>query len=197
MRWYAELGSVRTRQIAGDLLLLAWTWIWWRVADRFRELISALAEPGRQIERGGDRFADGLTDAADRIGGVPLAGDALRAPFETLARAADAIAGAGATQQQVVADLANWSFWLVLLIPVLGLGLPYLLLRLYRARQAGMAARLRASGDLQLLAVRAAANRSLRSILRVSDSPGRDLTEGRPEALAGLELRQLGLRAPT
>ncbi|MDX1619593.1 MAG: hypothetical protein R3320_01285 [Nitriliruptorales bacterium] len=193
MRWYAERSPVRARQILGDLLLVAWGWVWWRIATHFRDLIEALTVPGEQIEAGGERFASGLTDVASRVGEVPLAGDALRAPFEALAGAADSIAGAGVAQQQVVHDLAAWSFWLLLLVPLLMLGIPYVAFRLYRARQAAFASRLRESGDLHLLAVRAAANRSLASIMRVSEHPGRDLQERRPEALAGLELRQLGL----
>lgn len=194
MRWYGELGATRMRQIAGDLLLLAWAWLWWRLASRFRELVSALATPGERIESGGDRLAGGLADVADRVGDVPLAGDALRVPFEALSSAAEAIADAGATQQQVVLDLATWSFWLLLILPVLAVALPYLALRVQRARQAAVAVRLRATGDLHLLAVRAAANRPLARILEATDAPGRDLQEGRPDALAALELRSLGLR---
>ncbi|MDX1659516.1 MAG: hypothetical protein R3343_11900 [Nitriliruptorales bacterium] len=197
MRWYGELAGARTRQILGDLLLVGWVWLWWRIATRFRDLVAALAEPGAKIESGGTRFATGLGDVADRVGDVPLAGEVLRAPFEALADAAGVIAAAGETQQQVVFDLASWSFWLLLVVPVLAIAVPYLSHRVSRARQASIAARLRETGDLQLLALRAAANRSLSTLVRASEAPGRDLLEGRPEALARIELRHLGLRTPT
>lgn len=195
MRWYAELPQVRFRQVLGDLAVVLWVWLWWRVAARFRDLVAALAGPGRQIERGGDRFADGLGSVADRVGDVPLAGPSLRAPFEALASAATNIRDAGVAQQALVHELATWSFWLLLLLPALGLGLPYLLRRLRRAAEAAEAAALRDEGQLQVLAVRAAAHRSLRSIRRASPAPGEDLLRGRVDALAGLELRELGLRA--
>lgn len=194
MRWYAELPHVRIRQVLADLALAVWVWLWWRIASGFRDLVAALAEPGRQLARGGDRFADGLGNVAERVGDVPLAGSSLRAPFEALASAATGIRDAGIAQQQLVHELASWSFWLLLLLPALGLGLPYVFLRLRRGREAADAAALRDSGQLHVLAVRAAAHRSLRSIRRVSRTPGEDLLTGRGEALAALELRELGLR---
>lgn len=197
MRWYAELPRRRLWQVLGDLALLVWAWVWWQIASQFRGLVEALAVPGERIESGGERFASGLRAVADRVGDVPLAGDALRSPFSALADAAGAIADAGVTQQEVVLELASWSFWLLLLVPVVMVAVPYVVLRVHRARQTAAAVRLRASGDLHLLALRAATRRPLRDILAVTETPGPDLREGRPEALAALELRQLGLGPTT
>ena len=72
--------------------------------------------------------------------------------------------------------------------------------RLRWAREAGAAARLRSgSPDLELFAVRALAHRPLVELARLGPDPAgadRRNEPGAVEALAGLELTALGLRAP-
>ncbi|MDQ6650632.1 MAG: hypothetical protein M3Z02_11060, partial [Actinomycetota bacterium] len=73
--------------------------------------------------------------------------------------------------------------------------------RLRWAREAGAAARLRAGSlNLELFAVRALAQRPLVELARLGPDPAGAYRRNEPvvvEALAGLELMALGLRAPT
>jgi hypothetical protein len=106
------------------------------------------------------------------------------------------LADAGATQQEVVHQLALWLGVLVAAVPIIALLLVWLPRRVAWAREAGAASRLRLDGaDLELFALRAVANRSLRDLHRVTPDPAGALRGGEFEALADLELRALGLRA--
>ena len=100
------------------------------------------------------------------------------------------------TQQEVVHQLALWLGVLVAAVPIIALLLVWLPRRISWAREAGAASRLRLDGaDLELFALRAVANRSLRDLHRVTPDPAGALRAGEHHALADLELRALGLRA--
>jgi hypothetical protein len=96
-----------------------------------------------------------------------------------------------------VRQLALWLGVVVAAVPVIALLLAWLPRRVTWMREAGAASRLRLDGaDLELFAIRAVANRPLRQLHRVSPDPAGDLRAGEFQALADLELRALGLRAP-
>jgi hypothetical protein len=95
----------------------------------------------------------------------------------------------------VVHDLALWLGVLVAAVPVAALLVMWLPGRVAWAREAGAASRLRMGGaDLELFALRAVANRSLRELYRVTNDPAGALRSGDYAGLAALELRSLGLR---
>ena len=48
MKLYADTSVRRTLQIAGDLALVAWIWVWIVVAQKVHEATLGLATPGRQ-----------------------------------------------------------------------------------------------------------------------------------------------------
>ena len=158
--------------------------------------VSGLAAPGRELERAGGGLSGGLSDAADRADGVPLVGGGLRAPLDAAAGAGDALARAGAAQQEAVGTLAlcwrccspgsrrcgRWDAGC-------------------RAGCAGAASRraARLRDDVELLALRAAPHRPLVELARPGPEPVAAWRRGDPgaaEALAALELRAAGLRAP-
>jgi hypothetical protein len=196
VKLYAETAGLRARQLLGDLATLAWTVAWVAAGLALYRLVERLAVPGARVEQAGSDFAGDVAVIQERIGRVPVVGDQLQGPFGRLAGTGRTLAEAGATQQEVVHQLALWLGVVVAAVPVVALLLVWLPRRVAWAREAGAASRLRTDGaDLELFAIRAVANRPLRELRRVSADPAGALRAGEHEALAGLELRALGLRA--
>lgn len=193
--WYAETTARRARQVLADLAMLVWTWVWWRVGRAAHDLVAALGAPGRGLESSGDQLAATFRDIADTIEGTPLVGGALGSPFEELGATATAIAGVGAAQDAAAAALADWVFALVVLLPVVTVGLVWLVVRVRGARRTALARQLREHGMDDLLALRALATRPLRDLLTATADPAGAWRAGDTGALADLELRRLGLRA--
>jgi hypothetical protein len=196
VKLYAETARLRARQLLGDLATLAWTAAWVAAGLTLYRLVERLAVPGARVEQAGSDFAGDVAEIQQRIGRVPVVGDQLQGPFGRLAGTGRALAEAGATQQEVVHQLALWLGVVVAAVPVVTLLLVWLPRRVAWAREAGAASRLRMDGaDLELFAIRAVANRPLRELRRVSADPAGALRAGEHQALADLELRALGLRA--
>lgn len=195
MKWYADSGSLRTRQLLTDLAVAVWVLLWIRIGLRLHDAVQRLAAPGRELQEAGVGLSGGLGRAADRADDVPLLGGGLRAPLDAAAGAGDALARAGSAQQDAVGTLA-----LVLALLLAGLPIAWALqrwlpARLGWARQAGAAAALR--GDVELFALRAAVHRPLEELARLGPDPVGRWRRGEPgaaEALADLELQSLGLR---
>ncbi|MEE6258690.1 hypothetical protein [Plantactinospora sonchi] len=199
MRIYADRFPTAARQLLTDLLVVIWVYLWIRAAMWLHDLVARLAVPGQKLEGAGGGLADNLADAGGKVGRVPVVGDELTAPFERAAGAARAMADAGRDQQELVGDLAL-ALSLALLVFPLGLVLfGWLPLRLRWLRRASVARALRsAPAGRDLLALRALASQPLRRLSRI----GPDVVEAwrrgddaTVDALAGLELRSLGLRA--
>ena len=195
MKLYAETSGLRARQVLGDLAMVAWTAAWvWAGVTLYR-LVDKLAVPGARLEQAGGGFAGDVAEIQQKVGRVPLVGGELQGPFGRLAGVGQTLADAGATQQQVVHQLALWLGVLVAAVPIVTLLLAWLPRRVSWAREAGAASRLRLAGaDLELFALRAVANRPLRQLHRVTPDPAGALRAGEYGALADLELRALGLR---
>jgi hypothetical protein len=195
VKLYAETAGLRARQLLGDLATLAWTAAWVAAGLTLYRLVERLAVPGARVEQAGSDFAGDVAEIQQRIGRVPVVGDQLQGPFGRLAGTGRTLAEAGATQQEVVHQLALWLGVVVAAVPVVTLLLVWLPRRVAWAREAGAASRLRMDGaDLELFAIRAVANRPLRELRRVSADPAGALRAGEHHALADLELRALGLR---
>jgi hypothetical protein len=195
VKLYAETARLRARQLLGDLATLAWTAAWVAAGLTLYRLVERLAVPGARVEQAGSDFAGDVAEIQQRIGRVPVVGDQLQGPFGRLAGTGRTLAEAGATQQEVVHQLALWLGVVVAAVPVVTLLLVWLPRRVAWAREAGAASRLRMDGaDLELFAIRAVANRPLRELRRVSADPAGALRAGEHQALADLELRALGLR---
>jgi hypothetical protein len=159
-------------------------------------LVGKLAVPGARLEQAGGGFAGDVAEIQQKVGRLPVVGGDLQGPFGRLAGVGRTLADAGATQQQVVHQLATWLGVLVAAVPIAALLVAWLPRRVAWAREAGAASRLRLAGaELELFALRAVANRPLRELHRVTPDPAGALRAGEYEALADLELRALGLRA--
>jgi hypothetical protein len=196
VKLYAETAGLRTRQLVGDLAVLAWTAAWVAAGVALNRLVEKLAVPGERVEQAGGSFAGDIAEIQQKVGRLPVVGDELQDPFGRLAGVGRTLAAAGVTQQEVVHQLALWLGVVVAVVPIVALLLVWLPSRVSWAREAGAASRLRMDGaDLELFALRAVANRPLRDLHRVTPDPAGDLRAGEYQDLADLELRALGLRA--
>jgi hypothetical protein len=195
VKLYAETARLRARQLLGDLGVVAWVALWVAAGIALYRLVEQLAVPGRTLEQAGDAFAGDIGAIQERVGRIPAVGDDLEEPFGRLGEVGRTLAEAGVTQQEVVHQLALWLGVVVAAVPVVALLLVWLPHRLAWAREAGAASRLRLGGaNLELFAIRAVANRSLRELHRVTPDPAGALRAGEFDALAEVELRALGLR---
>jgi hypothetical protein len=143
-------------------------------------------------------MAGGLADAGNQVHRVPVGGDALAAPFNRAADGARSIAAAGRQQVEIAHDMAWILALLLLAVPVALVLLGWLPWRLRWIRRASSASGLRRYPPGQdLLALRALANQPLRRLSTVDEDPVAAWRRGDTAvvaALAGLELRRLGLR---
>lgn len=197
MRLYAQTATRRSSQVLGDLGLVVWCAVWIMVARFVHGLVAALAGPGRSLEAAGQDLASSMQEAAEAAGSVPVAGDALRAPFELARNVGTTLQDAGTSQQEAVATLAFWLAFVLAAIPIAWALVRVVPARLRWVREAA-AARV-VIDDMELFALRALQRRPLRQLATVGPAPATAWKAGDPTvttALAALELRSLGLRLP-
>lgn len=201
MKLYADAPAHRLRQVTGDLLVVAWVWVWIRLASVVHDATLSLARPGEEISQAGNGLAARLRAAGAAVEGVPVVGDEIRAPFDGAGGAAQRIAAAGDAQVEAVGDLAFWLRLCVAAIPILLALAVYLPLRWRFVREATAGARfVDSSQDLDLFALRAMARQPMHRLARISDDPAGAWRAGDPDVihrLAALELRESGLRMPS
>lgn len=200
MRLYASSPVLRSRQVAADLGLLAWLLLWVLVARAVHESVLVLVEPGRAVEDLGASVAGSMGSAADAARGVPLVGEELAGPFESLSSAGGDVGGAGRSAQDAVDTLATVLAVVLVALPVGWLLLRWLPWRLAWLRDSRAAGRLLAgTPDLEILAARALARSDLPTLAALPEGTGERWRKGDPaavHALAALELRRLGLTSP-
>ena len=179
---YAEVPRVRLRQVLLDAGVALWVVVRTWVARGLYELVERLEGPGRSLEDAGTRIAGWRVPLLDRrLGPITSGGEAIQR--------------AGTAQQDTVHTLALWLGVLVAVGPILWLLARYLPGRVRWAREATAASRIRAEGPaLQLFALRALTNRPLVELRQTGPDPAGDYERGDFEALANLELTELGLR---
>ena len=198
MRLYADSPTVRARQVAADLGMVAWLVLWVLVARTVHGAVLALAEPGRAVEDLASSVADSMASAAEAAEDVPLVGDELADPFDALGSAGDSVGGAGQAAQDAVGTLATVLAVVLVLLPVGWALLRWLTWRLGWARAAGAARRL-AAADPDVLAARALATAPLSRLAALPPGTADGWRAGDPAAtrtLAAVELERLGLPAP-
>jgi len=214
VRLYADRPDRRLRQLGTDLLMGVWVVVWVAVARAVHRGVLALAAPGDSVASLGRSIASSMGSAATAAGRVPVAGKALATPLSALGDAGNQVSSAGREASSSVHTLAAVLAVVLVVLPVgwaLGRWLPG---RLRWSREATAAGRLVSGGrsraepgsgasapapDLELLAARAVATAPLPELARLPAGTGAGWRAGDPDAvaaLAGLELRRLGLRAP-
>ncbi len=184
-------------QLVSDVVAITWTALWVWIGMAVYSAVAAVAEAGRRVESGASDLAGNLDSAGQRADRIPLLGDALSTPLSAAGSAAHDIAGAG----QSLDTAASWLAWLLAFavagFPILALAVPWLVLRLRFARRKHTIVGLAATpAGVQLLALRALANRPLRRLVSVSPDPVGAWRREDPYAIAGLaalELRAAGV----
>ncbi len=198
MKIYADRFPRFLLQVVTDLFVIAWVYFWIRAAFWLHDQVEKLGVPGQKLEGAGTALAENLAEAGSKVGGVPLVGDELTAPFEKAAGAARSVAEAGQSQQDVVGDLALALAVLTAVLPILFVLLLWLPLRARWIRRATAASRVRRSpAGRDLLALRALATQPLSKLAKLGPDVAeswRASDDSTVEALAALELKSLGLR---
>lgn len=201
MKLYADTPIRRSRQVLGDLWLLAWTAFSIWLATKVYDVTMALAVPGHKIESAATTMGEKLRDAGTSADNVPMVGDKLAKPFGGAGGAADAIADAGRSQAEAVHTFAWWLAVAVAIVPIVMMGSMYLPLRLRFLRRASTHVRLRnTEAGIDLLALRAIATQPLNVLSAISDDPADDWRDRNTpviRSLAAVELRDCGLRPST
>ncbi|WP_127127649.1 hypothetical protein [Georgenia sp. SYP-B2076] len=197
---YADQPARRARQILGDATVAAWLVICILAGRTVHTAILAAQEPGRRLADVGASVAANMAEAGRQAGSIPLLGERLGLPFEAVAGAGAQARDAGDQLVRVVGDIAFTLGVVVAVVPALLVVVPWLVLRVRYAREAGALRAMLASAEpIDLLALRALAGQPLRRLAAVSASPVRDWRAGTPavvRALAELELDRWGVRAP-
>ncbi|GAA5122419.1 hypothetical protein [Pseudonocardia adelaidensis] len=198
MRFYAERPGRAGLQLLADLLAVGWIWLTAVAARTVHDFVLAMQGPARTLAGAGESVRGAFDNAARTAATVPFVGDDLARALGAGTGAGDSLVAAGNEQMEAIAHVAFGTTLATVLLgvmPVLFLWLP---LRLRYARLARSAVTARAV-DSDLLALRAITRRPVRRLMRVAPDPAASWRrDERPvvHALAALELRSLGLRAP-
>lgn len=185
--------------LALDVLVAVWVAVWIAVGVAVNDTVQGL-----------DKLTSGFgtvgsaIDTSGRVLGslsVPFVGQPLAGAARQIQNAGQEVSATGASARDDIdaaSDLLGLTSALVPILPILLLYAPP---RVRRAREAGALRRMVTTGGddpalMRLLAERAAGSASYARLARLSAAPWRDLEEGRYEALAGEELRRLGVRPP-
>lgn len=197
MKLYADTPARRTRQIIADVVLLCFVavcaWLGRAVSDG----IGALRGPADGLTSAGNGFRDNMTGAAGNVGGLPLVGDRLRGPFDSLSGTGQQLADVGANLASTVTTIAHVTGVLVGAVPIVLGVLVWGFFRLRFVRRASAAQRLAgAPGSQELFALRALTRQPLRRLAALGPDPAGRFRDGDPamvRALAALELRSCGI----
>lgn len=197
---YSDIPTRRTRQGLGDAWLLIWSLLWIWAALRLRDLVLNLAGPGQAVADGARDLAANIDSAGTAVAAVPLVGDSLRAPFDGMAAAAQAMAAAGQAEVDAVGKLAIFLSVSLAVVAIASFAVFWVPIRLAFIRRATAAQRfVDANEDLDLFALRAMARQPLHVLARIDDDPAgawRRQDRRVIRALATLELKEEGLRPP-
>ncbi|MEO6533063.1 MAG: hypothetical protein ABIO06_05765 [Pseudolysinimonas sp.] len=198
MKLYSDFPGRRTAQIFADLiglgLIAAIVW----GAVLIHAAIEVLGQVGKSLEDAGTGFQKTMSDAGDTLGGVPLIGGGIRAPFDAASGAGGLLAQAGQAQQNLVDTTALVISIASAAVPILVVLFFWLRPRLRFARRATQAYRVAQLADgVQLLALRALVDGDAKELHRLAERPVEAWRRGEVSvvrALAALELREAGVR---
>jgi hypothetical protein len=198
LRPYSAVPKRLALQLASDVFVLVWIYLWYRVGQLVNDTLVQVAGVGYRIQGSAGQVSGSLTQAGRSAGNLPLVGENLGRPLSDAGAQIGDIAGAGRSAGDTLTNLATPLGWAVALGPILLVLVIWLPRRWRFARRAGEAAEM-ATGAIgeELLALRALANRPLHELRRVAPDPVRAWRDGDADAvraLAHLELIADGVR---
>ncbi len=198
MKLYSDFGPRRSRQIVADVTALALIGAWVWLGITVYSLIENLAVYGVQMEDAGAGFRETMTQVGETLGGIPLIGGGIRAPFDGASEAGGALEAAGQSQQVAINQLATVLGIGIAALPILTILLLWLLPRLRFAQRASRAQKLVKSGaGVDLLALRALASQNISALAAVDPDAMAAWRRGDDQVmrkLAALELKSSGVR---
>jgi hypothetical protein len=198
MKLYSDYAGHRTRQIVYDVIAILAIIAWAALGVFIYGLVMNLAAFGVQMEDAGAGFKQTMTDVSENLGGVPLIGDGIRAPFDSASEAGARLEEAGQAQQEAVHNLALGLGIGIAALPILTILAFWLIPRIRFARRAGSAkALLKQPSSVDLLALRALSTQKLSALAQIDVDPAGAWRRQDPrvvQALASLELRSAGVR---
>jgi hypothetical protein len=177
--------------------MIGWTWLWVLIGLAVHAAVSTIAEAGRKVQSGANGVAGNMDSAGDTASKVPLVGDALKKPLTAAGDAAREIAQAGHSIDSTATWLAVLLALAVAAPPILALAMPWLFLRLrFLLRKLTILGLAATPAGIELLALRALANRPLRRLAAVNPDPVGAWRRSDPVTvlgLAALEARSAGI----
>lgn len=200
MKPYADRTARRTTQIVSDVLVLCWVVLCCYLGTVVHHATLTLQRPARLMQSSGERLSTSMGQASTSVSRIPLLGGTVATPLRDAAGTGGSLSRAGQQLAQTVGHLATLLGVLTAAVPIVVVVSIWLFARLRFARRAGAAARfVEGNADLELFALRCMARQPMDRIARISADPvsawrAGDLPVIR--ALADLELRENGLRAP-
>lgn len=198
MKIYSDFWPRRIAQMAADALALLVIGLGVWLAVIIGAAIAAVAELGRQLRGAGEGFQTAMLDAGQALGQIPLVGDAARFPFDSASHTGTAIADFGTATESFIETMGIVVGVLVALAIVALVSWVWLRRRMVFIRRATAAEQLQRLDDgHDLLALRALVNGSRRDLAAISRQTVQAWRAGSPAVLrqlAGLELREAGVR---
>jgi len=200
MSLYAKPGKVLAKQVLWDLATVGWVVLWVFVAIAVRRLIELFAVPAQKTADLASSLSGNMSDAASSVDGVPLVGDKLRVPFDSMSSGLGSIVTYANSIVHLVQVTALVLAIIVGVVPVviwLWKWLPGRISWVYQSMHANRLTR--ASGSVELFALRAIANAPMSAISRVTNDPVGAWQKGDTEVLrklASMELGRDGLALP-
>jgi hypothetical protein len=179
-------------QIASDILVIGWTALWVWIGMAVHTAVALIAQAGRSLHGGASGVAANLGSAGHSADRVPLIGHALSSPLTAAGSAARDIADAGHSLDTTASWLAVLLALAVAAPPILAVAMPWLFLRLrFFLRKRTMIGLARTPAGVQLLALRALANRPLGRLTTVNPDPVGAWRREDPIAIRGLAALEL------
>lgn len=200
MSLYARPSWQLARQITADVFVIVWAVVWILVGRAVDAAITHVADPARQVVTSAQGMQADVTQAGEQVAGLPAVGEGLQRPFQALAENLGGLATSAQQQVTAIEHVALIVGVLVAVIPIATLIVVWLPRRIRFAVTNSAAQQfLDSPADLDLFALRAMSNQPLQVLARISDDPVTAWRNGDRRvigALAELELRRTGLRAP-
>jgi hypothetical protein len=200
MKLYAKPSKLFVRQVVGDIGFVLVTVAAYFLARGVYWLIDLFAGPPRQLASTADGLSDTLAAAADTAGSVPLLGDTIREPFDSLSGGLTSIEQYAEQMVRLVDTTALVVAIIVFAIPVIWWIVKWLPDRVRFVLQSIRSRRvLSADGGIELFALRALATAPLHELTKVTPDPVKAWKEGDTEKmrrLAEVALAADGLPLP-
>jgi len=198
MKIYSDYPLRRATQVTADLLAITIIALGIWAGVTVAAGIAAIADIARQVETAGLEFQVAMGNAGEALGGLPIIGDAARAPFDAAGGAGIGLSSAGQNAAAFITTTAA-IVGVVIALVVAAAVLWFWLRRRYafarRATEAEQLARLADGPDM--LALRALVHGSRDELAGIARNPVDAWRSGERDVvtkLADLELRRAGVR---